>query len=360
MVVGDSVRELCLFWNLRALRESTRFRGDDFRRVLLLPTRLINQEALRRLADTIRSAPSSGVNSNLDLAIYWVGRDGVDAWAKTARRMREFARIRGRIRISRNFGGPQSPPTAADDRRSLTYGYLVAGVPNNFYEGVHYEIPRPVPLMLGDNEVRLEPPPHYRNRFHQLVMLDFESDAWDRYPRRTEVARAIHQNARFTRYGVSFLASVPHQPTEFQFRLPSEWETLVAVFQRAGFEIRESQQTRYLEAVVQLLGGFNNVALLASRPALLLLQALAVPPTTRLAQRIVSQLSLGSLPEQDVARALRDAEVPVEISAASNSFQQLRDGRLTGYRSELLDLLSGFQQLEWSDEASDCRAPRVG
>lgn len=49
-------------------------------------------------------------------------------------------------------------------------------------------------------------------------------------------------------------------------RLPARWPGHQGVGQDA-----------YLEAVVQVLGGFENADVLASRPTLLLLEALAVP-----------------------------------------------------------------------------------
>jgi len=341
VVVGDSIADLCLYWNLRAVRESTRFTGEQTRRLLFLPSRLLRDPgALRRFADALRSAPSSGATSNLDLAVYRANRQAVKAWAAAVSRSSEFSRIREKVKVTLSMGRDSSPIEPPGEQRPLTYAYLQLALPLHFWEGMHYEIPPQIPLSIGENVVRIEPPPGYRNRSHGMLMLDLESEAWQRYPQRIEVARTILANARFTRYGVSFLSDVAQKPSEFRFRLPSEWETLVAVFKGAGLTIRESDKTRYLEAVVQLLGGFENAGLLASRPALLLLEALAVPPTARLAQRIVVTLGLTAQRQEEVASALKGSEIVVELSAGSKSLQQLRDGTLVKHKRQLLPLLA--------------------
>lgn len=345
LVVGDSIADLCLFWNLRAVRESTRFSGEQTRRLLLLPSRVLRDpEALRRFADALRGAPSPGATSNLDLAVYRASRQAAEAWAAAASQSPEFSRMRDEVRVTWSFGRDSSSSEPADEHRPLTYAHLYVDLPERFWEGVHYEIPRRIPLSIGENEVRIEPPSSYRKRSNGLLMLDLESEAWQRYPRRVEVARAIHANARFTRYGVSFLSDVSLKPSEFRFYLPSEWETLVAVFQRAGLVIRESDKTRYLEAVVQVLGGFENADVLASRPTLLLLEALAVPPTARLAQRIVRELGLTPERQEEVASALKGSEMVVELSAGSKSLQQLRDGLLAEHKRGLLTLLARLSE----------------
>ena len=343
LVVGDSVADLCFYWNLRAVSECTRIHKARVRRLLLMPRRLLHEgDGLRQLAEAIRSAPGLEGESNLDLAVYCATGEGIDAWTAAVGDAPEFSRLKGQVSITRSFG--REPARRVDAERPIVWGSLEINLPRRFWEGVDYETPPRVPLSTGDNEVRVEPPPSYFKRFAGAQMLDLDSEVWERYPRRTEVAQAIDANACFSRYGVTFTSDVSHRPSEFRFYLPSEWETLQAVFRRSGLTIRQSDKTRYFDALVRLLGGFENVDLLASPAAFSLLRELAVPPIERLAQKIVTKLALAPDKQEDIAAALAGLEIVVEISTGSRSLQQLRNGRLATYKPQLLPLLAQLSE----------------
>lgn len=345
VVLGDSLPSLCFFWNLRAIQESTRFPGDDVRTLLFLPRRVMNDpEMLHGFAEALRSAPALGAESNLDLTLYWTERTAFQAWEDAIADGSDFVRLREDVKLTLPMR--RSPGTRRGDHsRRLTYGSYQLHLPVGFFEGVPSEIPRAIPLRLGQNEIRIEPSATYSKRPGQHVMLDLDSEIWSRYPKYLEVARVINDNAKFSRYGVSFLSDVPQRPSEFHFILPTEWEALVAVFQHSGLVINESDKTHYLEAVVQLIGGLDNVPVLASAQAMLLLQSLAIRPADRIAKRLKRELGKASLDEEVIAEALRDSPIVTELSTGSRSFRQLCDGPLSKHKRTLLPLLTELSKV---------------
>ena len=323
VVLGDSLPSLCFFWNLRAIEESTRFPGEETRTLLFMPRRALNDpKMLHGFAEALRSAPALQAESNLDLIVYWTERTAFQAWGDAISEGSDFVRLKEDVNV--NLPARRSPETQRGDHsRPLTYGSYQLHLPVGFYEGVPSEIPRAIPLRLGQNEIRIEPSATYSKRPGQHVMLDLDSEVWSRYPKYLEVARVVDANAKFSRYGVSFLSDVPMRPSEFHFNLPTEWETLVAVFQHGGLVINESDKTHYLEAVVQLIGGLDNVPVLATPQAMLLLQSLAIRPADRIAKRLKREIVQTSMDEERIAEALRDSPIVAELSTSSKSYKQL-------------------------------------
>lgn len=340
VVLGDSLPSLCSFWNLRAIEESTRFPGDDVRTLLFMPRRVLNNpDMLHVFAEALHSAPALRAESNLDLIVYWAERTAFQAWENAIAKGSDFVRLREDVNVT--LPVRRSPEThRGDHSRPLTYGSHQPHLPLSFFEGVPSEIPRAIPLRLGQNEIRIEPSATYSKRPGQQVMLDIDSEVWSRYPKYLDVAKVIDGNAEFSRYGVSFLSDVPMRPSEFHFNLPTEWETLVAVFQHCGLSVNESDKTHYLEAVVQLIGGLDNVPVLARVQAMLLLQSLAIRPADRIAKRLKRELRQTSLDEERIAEALRDSPIVAELSTSSKSYKQLADGALSQHKQALLPLLA--------------------
>lgn len=340
VVFGDSLPSLCFFWNLRAIHESTRFPGDETRTLLFMPRRALNDpDMLHGFAEALHSAPALQAESNLDLIVYFTERTALQAWEDAIAEGSDFVRLTEDVKVNLPVRRP-AEAQRADHSRPLTYGRYQLHLPVGFYEGVPAEIPRAIPLRLGQNEIRIEPSATYSKRPGQHVMLDLESEVWSRYPKYLEVAKIVNGNAKFSRYGVTFLSDVPMRPSEFHFNLPTEWETLVAFFQHGGLMINESDKTHYLEAVVQLIGGLDSVPMLASAQAMLLLQSLAVRPADRVAKRLKRELGQAALDEEQIAEALRDSPIVAELSTSSRSYKQLADGPLSQYRQALLPLLA--------------------
>ena len=85
-------------------------------------------------------------------------------------------------------------------------------------------------------------------------------------------------------------------PTIHRLDIPSEREALEVFFGERGYQIRVSRPGQYASAVVNLVGGLAGIDLIASRPAYLLLDTLALKSTLKLAQRIVNSLRREAFP----------------------------------------------------------------
>ena len=105
LVVGDSVADLCFYWNLRAVSECTRIHKARVRRLLLMPRRLLHEgDGLRQLAEAIRSAPGLEGESNLDLAVYCATGEGIDACMQRSATRPSTLDSKGQVSITRSFG----------------------------------------------------------------------------------------------------------------------------------------------------------------------------------------------------------------------------------------------------------------
>jgi hypothetical protein len=121
--------------------------------------------------------------------------------------------------------------------------------------------------------------------------------------------------------------------------LPSEWQTLELLFAARGYSIRISKPGTYVNALVSLLGGFENLDLVASKLAYLLLDTLALKSTKKLAQRIVGQLNLSEDRVTEIQPLLEDMEIVPELKRIPKTYRQLCSGPLHRYRAGLLELL---------------------
>ena len=131
-------------------------------------------------------------------------------------------------------------------------------------------------------------------------------------------------NAWFSKYGVSFTAH-PHEtkPSYVNFGLPSEWETLQSYFNSRGYDIRVSRPGLYSKAMLSLLGNINDVKLIASKPAFLLLDNLSFKSNKKMAQRFKRVIGFDEEQEKKFVDLLREFEIIPELNQVPRSYKQL-------------------------------------
>ncbi len=355
VVLASSPSSIALYWDFRAIRDSTDSAGDTLRRTLLLPASLVSDpQALERMTEFIRSAlpyPNTSTNLHIRFACWETGSwETLEGALGKVRGLRRFTakKITTRRRWS------DSNPRQLEDLTGveLTYSPASPDFPRSYKEGIGVDTARRATLQVGRNELLFEPPPGYGNRLGQAVAVDLECDVWQRYPRDAAAAASIKSGSWSSQYGITFAADLGNQATYLDLQLPGEWEVLRSWFARRGFDVRESQPSKYASALVRLLGSLSQVDAIASKPAYLLLDSLALKSTKKLAQRIVSVLqergvSVSADLSADIQPLLTDMEIVPELQRVPRTYRQLCSNALLGpHRRELLGILGRLSEIQ--------------
>jgi hypothetical protein len=347
VVLVSSLNSLCMFWNLRATRDVVEFRKDMGRRTLLLPARLLDDaQALKSMVSFIRSRlayPNISANLHLRFCV-WDEADvkKIRAAAEKLEGLEEFAE--NKISASHTWN-PDEPRRLEDfSRKTIKYRIMPPTFPTSYLEGVGYQVALSTELDYGRNEVLFYPPQGFRNRFGGSTALDIECDVWLRFLKEHRIAEVIKPNSWFSRYGVSLLAMTADRPHYIDFSLPSEWRTIELFFSARGYDIRLSKPGIYANALIELVDGLQNMDSLASKPAYLLLDTLALKSTKKLAQRITKELGLSDDTATEIQPLLEDMEIVPELKRIPKTYHQLVNGPLQTYRKTLLGLLTQLSE----------------
>jgi hypothetical protein len=343
IVLARSVSSLCMYWNYRATREVVQFRKEMSRRTLLLPYGVLTDSpALKRMESFLRSRlPYPNVSTNLHLRFCVWDEDDVARIRGAVQELeglQEFAE--DKISVRHTYGATE-PQLEDLSGKPIAYDFFhFPSFPDSYLEGTGYQVGVNAELNYGRNEVFFNPPEGFRNRYGGEVSLDFECDVWQRYPREHRITEKIKSNSRFSRYGVSLIAGVADRAHYMDLNLPSEWETLELFFAARGYAIRVSRPGIYVGALIKLLGGLKGIELLASKPAYLLLDILALKSTKKLAQRVVQQLGLSADQAAGIQPLIEDMDIVPELKRIPKTYRQLCDAPLQAHRRELLGLLN--------------------
>lgn len=361
IVLGEDIDSLCYFWNLRATRIAGGIFGDPVRRVLLAPPKLIaDQEAVGRLADTIRAIGlGEGVDSEVELLVYSRDSDLVERFDEVAQSADRFRRHTDSFQLSRTFAGSIAPEPKAGP---VTWATTLPSLPESFKYGVSYEGHELVVFEPGPTNVRIARSARYENRLGQHVMLDFESDLWSRFPKSPGSARAALDNARWTRHGLSMAGTIPRHPSYVTVTVPDEIEVLRHFFADRNFDIRETKLSGYVDAVVHLLGGYSQLQLLGSPCAYQLIDALATKSTLKVAQKLKVALGATELTEGAILDRLREAGVSLDLAVSRTADELKTQEPLRPFARNVLPTLTtltacGAVRRGISLECSTCGSP---
>jgi hypothetical protein len=347
VVLVDSVNSLCMYWNLRASREGEQFYKDMGRRTLLLPDSfLLDKNALEEMVKFIRTMlPHRYVESNLHLRfVVWdaVARERVSAAIVNLNGLEKFAE--DRIVSNIKMGVDESEEGSSPTDQTVKYMFGRPRFARNYREGAGRQTTINAQWNYGTCEVGYTPPEGFSNRSGQVTALDIECDVWQRYPKDHQIAQSIAEGSWFSRYGFSYLAHAPDRPAYLYFKLLNEWDTVKRYFEVRGYEVRRSQDGLYADSIVDLIGGVEKIDEIATKPVYILLDALALKSTKKIAQRIAGQFNLPEGSETDIQQLLTEIEVVPELKRVPKTLRQLADGIMQPYRRNLLDLLSSLSE----------------
>jgi hypothetical protein len=348
VVLVNSVNSMCLYWNLRASRESEQFYKDLGRRTLMLPEKLLTERnALWEMLHLIKEKlHHQYLSSNLHVSFVIETEADKEKVLAAVSGMRGFEQLvdeRVVVNLSSNASADSSTVRTRVDT-SLKFKFGVPAFSKSYREGTGPRTAVNVGLNYGANEVFFTPPEGFSNRDGYVTALDVESDVWQRYPKDSYSARNIQEEGWFSRYGLTYLAYTPDRPTYLALRLPDEWETVSQYFRGRGYEVRRSRDGVYADGVINLLGGISNVGALASKAAYVLIDALALKSTKKIAQRIAGRFELPEGSEADILGLLREVEVVPELKRVPKTHRQLAGGAMRPFRKELLGLLSRLSE----------------
>ncbi|WP_420628204.1 hypothetical protein [Candidatus Leptofilum sp.] len=356
IVLVDSLSDICLYWNIRALREVVYFKKNAGveRRTLCLPLKLLEKVSSLKIAFKLIKEKLffPGRQANLDLRFYASGKELADRVRVVFNNL-EMLEPFNEETIHGNpirFGGDEKVADKDIVDRPLSYMFCSIASPRAYFEGVSGSTSSLISLNHGGNEFRIDPPSSFYNRHSGTVALDLECDVWKRFPKCHRVAEAIEKNSWFSRYGLSMAIGLSSRPHFRTINLPQERESLRLYFEGKGFKSRTSKVEQYSNAVVDLVGGLSNLKLLATKPAYQLLNILAQKSTKKIAQRIVNSLGLENTNIDEITHIFQDLEVPPELKKIPRTFGELRDDQRLDLRShallKLLDELVTAQVLK--------------
>jgi hypothetical protein len=361
VIVVSSLSSLCLYWNIRATRESTQFHTKLGRRTLLLPEALLqNPKVMESLIAFIRSSirfPNFHTNLHIEFSLM---DEGLIEELRTA--ISSFDRLEeatgNNFYEQFTFGGGDPNHLLEPEEVSLSYGirlpsFAEKGFVGTYYEGVRPQVPLNTELTLGHNEVLYEPPQGFRNKFQQSAIIDLDCDVWSRYPSDQGIANSIRQSSWFNRYGLSFITVAPENPAHIGVYLPDEWETLETYFKPRGYNISLSPAGKYGNAIIELIGGFTNLSSLSSKIAYDLLSTLTFRSTKKIGQQLLKQIGMPqdliSKYEPDLEEKLQsiieDLDISPELRRVTKTFLELSGNLKRPEREALLTLIDKLSSL---------------
>lgn len=323
VVFGESVNALCWFWATRAVREVTQFL-ELGRRTILCPFDVIaNSSALDAMLRTMRKKlPVVGLSSSIDLLCHTWTSDDHQRVHSVLEQHPELQRAEsGRFTVTHHMGrdAVQDDPSG----RRLTFLFVGGDAPGSFRAGAGGGIPHPVEWVENARSpVRHDPVPGIKPGWGN-VCIDIECEVWKRLPRSRSLGATIHVDAWLSRWGLTHVASAIGAAKYDSYFLPSESAALSAWFQDRGLTIRTGQSGRYAEAMISLVGGVENLGVLATRQAHALLYRLALKSSKKVAQRVSQLLGTGPRVEADILTALADLDVGPELKGIPRTLAQL-------------------------------------
>jgi hypothetical protein len=311
LVLANSVESLAMYWALRAVAEAALVDWEPplgRRTLLIAEENLASREQLSSLVDFLRRRlPVPGMASNLQLYLHAWNQRGHDLLRDA------FSSIPGlrafdapKIECQLGMSGGSS---LLEDfsKKPISFAFQPAPYPQSFREGVgKSRDSSKLVLLEGENEVPLLVPPQLKF-LDGKIAFDIESRVWDRYPKSALLAERIVPKAWWSRYGVTFRRfGADLSGKSLAIHLPTEWDALDLYFKERGYDIRLSQGGRSAAAFVELIGGIEEVGVLASEPAIAVLKVLARLSRKKLAQRLARQNGMAQAEAEACASRIPD------------------------------------------------------
>ncbi|MDA0245297.1 MAG: hypothetical protein OT477_17920 [Chloroflexi bacterium] len=364
VVVGDDINAICFYWNLRATEEATRFQSRDTnRRTILAPWKTLeSNESLNNLISILEKySDKSAVNSNLSILFTVCDEIARDNLANILLNNEKISLLADDE--VPDFTDKSNKKSLVSNQK-LTYLINVPDLPKSYHHKVGHQPATTVFLNAGKNEVLYVPPAGFQNKYGGSVAIDFVCNIWEKFPLKESVAKLIQKDGWFSHYGVTAIYGLSNRSHYLTFNIPSEWNALSAYFQGFNIKINPSPPHKYATGVLDIIGGWENMGILAKEIAYLLLDNLALKSTKKVAQRITNDLKANFVEDitiESISQYLRDFELTTELKGIPKSYRQLyNDNRLQKYRQELLSTLNDLSLLQVIKRGLYLECPNCG
>ncbi len=394
VVIAQDVRDLCLFWNLRAFSFGYHWLPD--RRIMLLTKeQLFNEQYYRPLFELIkkhRGTPpylaefirqQSQVQDlramlilpDLDVVFHYQNDDEIRQFLQTQEGLQPYP---GRaFQTVRDDQGREHREEirsweGAEAERPLFYAEnRIEAVPS-YYEYGGALTPFFTEITEGANTLHV-PSSQLNSRGSGQVRNDIVSSLWQSYLPQPSVAALVAPDGSFDTIDedvepvFSYPSSMSAQTASTQrisFSLPKTWQMYQAYFRSLGFEVGPSDKMTYATGLLNLAGGLEQATILRSQTAYQLLDTLAMRASQKLAREIVRLMP-------NEAHSLFTVEALREVIVASNfiprfqrnpkSLSELKDSLSTrAMKAECLDVLSELVRMKaiqrgWTILCPHCR-----
>jgi hypothetical protein len=332
-----SFNELVEFWNCRA-----RLTGWDGEPHMVGAPREIlrDPELLRPLLDWV--APRGGTWVKPDIIVCAQRQDAPAV--KAAFKALGFRQYTGAT-ISHGFPtpNPDRPDPEFQIHRPVLGGPMKRGTPAwtlATFTGDDVSLVLPVPEDFEVSASRL-----VRIELHNLPLP---------LPANDRLAQELLHAARVTLDGIGFAVDADRRSWNFDIGLPSGWEALRLWYEGFGFQVERSQAGRYGEALLGRLGELERLEVLASEPALAVLDQLAPLSAKKLAQHLAAAAGPSELDEQRIAEALR-AE-PLWMELQTRTLGDIASG-VSRRKKDLLPALAALSEAGFIRRGRALRCP---
>jgi hypothetical protein len=330
LIVASSLSMTCLFWNLRATRESFRNHQGLGRRVILVPAESLSDiNSLQSLIDLLRERIAHpNISTSLHLQIYAENKEVRETTESAFQRLKHVHYLKGnKVNIKEHWS---SEPTEAKNitPNKLTYRFTHVAFYQHttYFEHAGYSVPSWTPIKVGNNRVLLYPPDGFQNQSGGETAIDIVSDFLKRYPKTRRLSDRLKTSSWLSRYGLTFITSPTERAQYLDFNLPTEWDALEDFFKVKGYQIQPSQPARYAKAFIDLVGGLDALSLFASQRVMILLGVLA---TKKGSQKNANNMQINEYEEHPL-------DQPKRIAKTYKNLLQMKELQPNG---SLLDLL---------------------
>ncbi len=362
VVFSDSLHGLCLFWNLRASKESSRRREVTGRRTFLLPSLVATDASvLEAMTQFIRGhIPVGSTSTDVHINFRNWNEDDGEQLQNLLHDTDGLEPLKdGRYHFSYRHA-PDEPVVTMMPDAPLGYTLNQHWLPERYLEGVSREIPHPMAFDEGENEFLLSLPPGIDNRSAREMVLDLDCEIWKRFPQDGSVANIIRRGGYFSRYGLSTIEKTANRPGYVTVDIPDEWSALTHFFEALGYTIRPGRAGQYADGVLSLIGGLSSVADLTSKAAYLLLDTLALKSSKKLAQRIIKVANLKDRDLAQIQSSLEDTEIVPELKRIPKTVCQLQDGALVSVKAEVIPTLDSLTKKGLVNRGLYLECPKCG
>ena len=363
VVFSDSLHGLCLFWNLRASKESYRRSEATGRRTFLFPSKFAaDRSSLEAMTQFIRAhIPVGPALMNVHINFRNWNKDEGEQLETLLHDAEGLELLKdGEVHASYRTAPDESVVDVMKADAPLSYTLNQYWLPERYLEGVSREIAHPMALNDGENEVLRSLPSPIENQSGGEMVFDLDCEIWRRFPQAGSVAKIIRPGGYFSRYGLSAIERQANRPEYVTVDIPDEWSALTHYFEALGYTIRPGRAGQYADGVVDLIGGLSSVAHLASKAAYLLLDTLAVKSTKKLAQRIITQANLEGIDAAQIQSLLEDTEIVPELKRIPKTTDKLRNGKLASVKAEIVPTLDSLTRNGIVNRGLHLGCPRCG